>query len=344
MGGKDWEQNFDLKSKLFEQGHQFSFIQAYRLIDLLLREELGDNYSRDAALQQIKIRPELSLNFPSSDISQIDLLEVDGKSIYQITATFLGLYGISSPLPSFYTEDLFRDQVDDNPLVREFIDIFNNHLYQLLLKIWDSHKLSYQVVEAKNPIYLSYLYRFGGIEHPSHNQMIPSQYNILRYLGIMGHLPRSALGLKIILADLLDVKNVEVLQCMDSVMDIPVEQIFSLGLSGSSLGEDAHLGNQIISASHAFTVKIGPVDDKEFKSLLPGSEKFQTIHHVVDAYIDQPLTYNVELVVSGKGLSTATLGNSSWSCLGHDTWIFADNDVKDQNYTLQFNDLDRSVR
>lgn len=343
MGGKDWEQDSSLRFKLFDHSHNFSFIQAYRLIHLLLKEELGSEYSHDFALQQIKVRPELSLSFPSSDVSQIDLLSIDGKSIYQITATFLGLYGISSPLPSFYTEDLFRDQVDDNPLIRDFIDIFNNHLYQAFFKIWESHQLSYQVLEAKTPSYLSYLYRFGGVENHNSNQLIPPQYNILRYLGIMGHLPRSALGLKIILADLIGVKDVEILQCVDSFLNIPIEQMFCLGRNGNSLGENTHLGDQVISASHAFTVKIGPVDQDAFKLLLPKSEKFQTINHVVSAYIDQPLTYKIELVVSGAQLSTSTLGGSSWSCLGHDTWLFADNATKSSSYTLQFTELDCKV-
>lgn len=342
MGAKDWESDSNLKYKLLNQSHTFSFIQAYRLINLLLKQELGDEYSSDNALQQIKIRPELSLNFPSSDVSQINLLNIDDKLICQITATFLGLYGISSPLPSFYTEDLFRDQVDDNPLTREFIDIFNNHLYQLFLKIWDSHQLSYQIIEAKNPSYLSYLYRFGGVEDPNSHQLIPFQYNMLRYLGIMGHLPRSALGLKIILADLIEIRDVEILQCVDSVLDIPIEQMLCLGKSGNVIGDTAHLGNQVISASHAFTVKIGPVNEIEFKSLLPYTEKFQTINHVVSSYIDQPLTYNIELVVGSAQLLTTGLGNPNWSCLGHNTWLFADGVEKSSHYTLQFNKLDRA--
>lgn len=341
MGGKDRESHFDLKYQLFNHSHTFSFIQVYRLINLFLKQELGDEYSPNNVLQQIKIRPELSLNFPSSDVSQIDLLSIDDKLVCQITATFLGLYGISSPLPSFYTEDLFRDQVDDNPLTREFIDIFNNHLYQLFLKIWDSHQLSYQIMEAKNPSYLSYLYRFGGVEDPNSHQLIPFQYNMLRYLGIMGHLPRSALGLKIILADLIDIQDVEILQCVDSVLDIPVEQMFCLGKSGNVIGDTAHLGDQVISASHAFTVKIGPVDEMEFKALLPNSEKFNTINHVVSSYIDQPLTYNIELVVGSTQLLTTGLGNPNWSCLGHNTWLFADGVEKDPHYILQFNQLKR---
>lgn len=336
MGGKDWEQNSSLTHQLFSQSRDFSFIQAYRLINLFLKQELGDSYLCDDAIQQIKIRPELSLEFPRSDISQINLLNYDDKLRCQITATFLGLYGSSSPLPSFYTEDLFRDQVEDNQLTREFIDIFNNHLYQLFFKIWDSHQLSYQVLEAKNPSYLAYLYRFGGVEDIETQRFIPTQYNFLRYLGILGHLPRSALGLKTILADLIEISAVEILQCVDSVLDIPFEQRLCLGVNGNLLGDNSHVGSQIISASHAFTVRIGPVTQFEFRSLLPESEKFQTINQVVSSYIDQPLTYNIELVVCGEQLSSVVLGDKSCSCLGHNTWLFANGTEKELNYILNF--------
>jgi type VI secretion system protein ImpH len=218
----------NLKAQLFEQSRSFTFNQAYRLINLLLKEELGDSYSNEQLLQQIRIRPELSLNFPSSDIAQIKETFHDGKFGCEITATFLGLYGSSSPLPTFYTEDLFNDENENSPIVREFIDILNNHLYQLFFKIWSTHRLSYQLFEANNPNYFAYLYSLGGLADENAQKIIPNQYNILRYIGLMGHLPRSALGLKTLLSDLLEIKQIEIIQCRNTVISIPVEQRLSL--------------------------------------------------------------------------------------------------------------------
>lgn len=327
----------NLKNQLFEQSRNFSFNQAYRLIHLLLKEKLGDKYSDEEILQQIRIRPELSLDFPNSDITQIKETIYGGKSGCQITATFLGLYGSSSPLPTFYTEDLFRDDYEGNPLVREFIDIFNNHMYQLFFKIWSTHRLSYQLFEAKNPQYLSYLYNLGGFGNETTKQIIPNQYNILRYIGLMGHLPRSALGLTTLLVDLLEIKSIEIIQCRNTVISIPLEQQFSLGIRGNILGDTTHLGSMLTTANEAFTIKIGPIGYLEYKSLIPGRKKFQLLYHTVHAYIDQPLTWDLELNVIGEELSSTGLGTKQWAQLGQDTWLFANGVTKSKVYSVNFN-------
>ena len=128
MGSTNWQPNITLTEQIVNQSRDFSFYQAYRLIYMLLKQELGDDCSNDELLQQICVHPELSLNFPTSDVSKIEKIKLNGKPGYRITVTFLGLYGTSSPLPTFYTETLFREQAEDNPLTREFIDILNNHL------------------------------------------------------------------------------------------------------------------------------------------------------------------------------------------------------------------------
>lgn len=331
------EPHSDLEKQLFRQSRLFTFNQAYRLIHLLLKEKLGNQYTTDELLQQIRIRPELSLDFPNSDIARIEETVYDGKFGCQITATFLGLYGSSSPLPTFYTEELFHDEDEGNPLVREFIDIFNNHLYQLFFKIWSTHRLSYQIFEAQNPGYLSYLYSLGGLGNEKTREIIPNHYNILRYIGLIGHLPRSALGLKTLLVDLLEIKQIEIFQCRNTIISIPLEQQFCLGIHGNSLGDTTHLGNQVISANEAFTIEVGPINYNEYIKLIPGSEKSQLLYHTVSAYIDQPLIWDLELKVIGKQLSSTGLGTDMWSRLGHNTWLFADGVAKADIYTVKFN-------
>ncbi len=41
---------------------------------------------------------------------------------FEVQVNFLGLYGTSSPLPVFYTEDLIDEASDDESVAREFIE------------------------------------------------------------------------------------------------------------------------------------------------------------------------------------------------------------------------------
>ena len=82
-----------LKARLLQNGHRYSFLQVYRLLRLIARKE-------GIELKEIKTRPNTSLAFPESDVFSVR--ERDGGG-YQLTVNFLGLYGVSSPLPTFYT-------------------------------------------------------------------------------------------------------------------------------------------------------------------------------------------------------------------------------------------------
>src|SRR3546814_7786829 len=83
---------------LLAEGHRYAFFQALRLLRLHLGEE--------TFAQSVRVRPTLSLSFPENDINSI----VRENDILRITANFFGLYGVTSPLPTFYTEDLIRSE------------------------------------------------------------------------------------------------------------------------------------------------------------------------------------------------------------------------------------------
>jgi hypothetical protein len=59
-------------------------------------------------VDNVRVRPRLGLGFPLRDIEGIEQDE-DGR--YRIEANFFGLYGVTSPLPTFYTEDLIDEQL-----------------------------------------------------------------------------------------------------------------------------------------------------------------------------------------------------------------------------------------
>lgn len=330
MASENRQSNINIKELLLTSGNKFSFIQANRLLNLLTKEE-------QASLQeQLRIRPELSLEFPGSDVASIEEVATENGSRYLLTATFLGLYGVSSPLPTFYTENLFQEAAEDNSLNREFIDIFNNHLYHSFFKIWSTHRLGYKLFEEKDNSYMFFLYSFGGLTNENVRNNISSEYNPLRYLGILGHFPRSAYGLKTLLSDLLNLRAIKIIECQDSLLPIPEDQQFSLGINNCQLGENSHLGKEITSTNNAFTIQIGPISYDDYSQLLPNSEKFKLLHQSVNLYIDQPLIWDVELSIPGEEIPGITLGKINGAQLGYDSWLLDKKASRKVIYNVRF--------
>jgi type VI secretion system protein ImpH len=86
----------DLIQHLTSGSEQYTFPQAVRLVQLISLYNQRVLKGREIPLE---ILPELSLSFPESDVHSLRYDE--GSETFNMVATFLGLYGVSSPLPTF---------------------------------------------------------------------------------------------------------------------------------------------------------------------------------------------------------------------------------------------------
>jgi len=289
----------------------------------LVEKEKEQGQSDNSGARKIKVHPELSLGFPPADVSSIDQPSQDNHA-YVVTATFLGLYGSSSPLPTFYTEDLLQEAAEDESVTRDFIDIFNQRLYEHLYSCWTKYRLYLKVTEEQNPSHIERLFCLLGLSSEILRKQIPEEHRLLRYLGLVTQYPRSALGLKTMLSDALEGTRIEVLPCVARMARIPLDQQCRLGVSGSTLGVDAFIGEELPDRSGKFRLKIGPLSKDQFQALLPGQDKHSLLVFLTDFYVSTALEYDMELLVSAGQVSSARLGDPESAMLGWNTWLFTD--------------------
>jgi type VI secretion system protein ImpH len=304
------------------QSGAFSFFQAIRLLRHFTKSQAS---ARDAeAGGTIRVRPNLSLAFPASDIEEIE--PSDDGSHFRVTANFLGIYGCASPLPTFYTEDLLDEAAQDESVSREFIDIFNQRLYDLLYEGWLKYRQFLNIVETKDSQYLERLYCLLGLgaEPLRHSQSVPGgDYRLLRYIGLFTQYPRSAEGLGALLRDALDEKTLTIVPCVLRKANIPASQQLRLGQSGGRLGVETYLGEEIADRMGKFRIQIGPLDQKGFLKFTPGKESYHMLVALTQGYLADPLSYEVELILGAAQAQTAALGDPVRAVLGVTTWVFS---------------------
>ncbi len=322
MAGEAGRSSFNLISDLLEKGHQFSFFQVMRLLRLLVRHPERPDEKGFSEEDHIRIRPDLSLSFPPADVAKIEEIDHE-KPIFLITATLLGLYGSSSPLPTFYTEDLLDEASEDMSIARDFIDIFNHRLYLLLFRCWTKYRLFLQVIEENNPEVLGKLFCLIGLGEKELRKDLPESYSLIRYTGLFTQFPKSASGLRTLLQDALGGIPVEVVPCLKRVVKIPPDQRFILGKAGSGLGEESFLGEEIDDRMGKFRLRIGPLQSGPFHALLPGSPDHHRLAFLTKFYLLDVFEYDIELILAEREAETACLGGSQWSRLGLDTWAFS---------------------
>ncbi len=323
MARKNWRQTADVNANLAQRPQAFSFFQALRLLRLKSGKCTGEKL-QEFYRDNLRIRPFLSLAFPPTDIQELTHEKLDtGEDRYRLTTNFLGLYGADSPLPTFYTEELLDEASEDKSVSRDFLDIFNNNYYALFFRVWSKYRLMLKVIEEKDDAYLERLYSLLGVGHRELREALPDSYRMLRYIGLFTQYPRSALGLKTLLRDALEVDQVEVEQCVLRQVKIPEDQRCYLGVEGARLDEDAWLGEEMDDRMGKIRIRIGPLPEARFHALLPGGARYRWALSLIRFFLIAPLEVDLEFEVMAEETAPARFGQGKWSRLGYDTWSFA---------------------
>lgn len=298
--------------RLLKKGTSYRFFQALRLLDL------SDCVDSE---RSVRIRPSLNLAFPGNDIENI---EKTSDSRYLITANFFGLYGVSSPLPTFYTEDLIREKLDGKTSMRDFLDIIHAQYYPLLYKAWKKNRLWLSIDEeqTKEQTALDYLLAFVGLSHNRNENIktLADKRSLISFAGLFSCSHRSIAGLQTLLSGLLNTKKVAVIPCVMETVNIPDNAYCLLGRQANRLGEDSILGDKVNQRNSRFDVVIGPLSKNEFSTLLPGNHLFDLLLQSIKHYCNKHYTFRIKLLIYKEERKNITLGQS-WHRLGMETWL-----------------------
>ena len=311
-----------LKKSLLESPDKFSFFQTLRLFKRLNGE--GDPDS------MIRVKPELSLDHPGSEVTRVKERD-DGVDIY---TTFLGLYGISSPLPTFYTEDLISSEQSGNDAARSFLDVIHQRLYSLFYKSLNKYRPVYSVVEEKNEKYFDILFSLMGVKNKALLSKIKSPHKLLKYAALLNQQPRSALGLKTLLENEFEDIEIEVMQCVKRRVKITGDQASGVGQSSNSLGIDTVIGEEIEDRNGKIKIVLGPLTRYQFLGIINNPERWSTLVFLIQFYITMPFECDLEFVLRENEAKTSSLNASR---LGKDSWIFSGKPGKVTNTVFHLN-------
>lgn len=85
----------------------------------------------------VRFRPHPGMGFPAGEFKCLELPDADDTPGAPATArvTFMGLYGVTSPLPTAYIDDIAQRR-EGYEAVSDFLDIFNHRLITQFYRVW----------------------------------------------------------------------------------------------------------------------------------------------------------------------------------------------------------------
>ncbi|MCM2362415.1 type VI secretion system baseplate subunit TssG [Pseudomonas sp. SR18] len=88
----------------------------------------------------VRFRPDPGMGFPASELKSIEIDDVCPERPATVRTRLLGLYGVDSPMPTAFLDDIAQRR-EGHAALQAFLDMFNHRLFTQLYRIW--RKYSY---------------------------------------------------------------------------------------------------------------------------------------------------------------------------------------------------------
>lgn len=298
------------------EGYAFDFDQLLYLLELMHPERA---LPAGEGLGSVRVRPDIALAFPASDVRRVEVDEGTGQ--IDVTVTFMGLCGIGSPLPEFFYDRLTSEHEDDFAL-RDFLDIFSHRFYAAFYRAWKKHRPElWREDDGSDRESLRFL-ALGGLGTARVLERAPvSRFLLMAFAGHLTAPVRHAEGLEQILASWLELP-VEVIENVERW--VPMREPPQMGQGGGMKLGEITVGQRVLDRSGKFRLRIGPMGRSAYLDLLPGGARAEGLEWLVRTYLTDYLDFDVELRLQAGDLPPTRLGDASCrlgltTCLGSPT-------------------------
>jgi len=324
METQDGQSAAHVIEQLLSDAKSFNFFQLIALVNKVYPDAAPIGQMGPFRQEPVRFRANASLAFPVSDVEALTQPEPQAhESMPSLlcTVNFLGLYGPASPIPSFYTEDILTKYEEENN-ARHFLDIFHHRFISYFYRSWEKYRYETYYQPGGTDEFSRYLFSLCGLgtKDITKNQDLKWD-RLLSLVGLLSMRSRSAHVIAQIISEYFGGIPVHIEEFIKQKMAIDQTQRNALGRVNCELGMDMMLGSQVENISGKFRVHIGPVDFPTYSLLSPGTSEHRALRQLVDMVVTDPLDYDIEVSVVGKGLIPAILGTQQPAKLGYDAWL-----------------------
>jgi type VI secretion system protein ImpH len=313
--------NDPLGRALSKSAREAEFFKAVHLVQSAYPDAAPIGQQGPPERESVRFVCDLSLGFPASDMTQIEVRDTGGElPRFEMTTAFMGIYGSSSPLPVFYTEDVM-DQDPDESLVKGFIDLFHHRIISLVYRVWEKYRYDLLFRAGGTDVLsrrLLHMIGLGSDVAPPRPKIAPVR--MLAYAGLITQLPHSASALRGMLAEFFEPIGVAIDQFIGQYVSIDPSQRTRLGVANFTLGSDAVLGERVFDIAATFRVCLGPVGLADFLTFLPPGGNTARLKEIVELVNNDSLDYELEVTILRDEIPELRLADDK-ARLGWSTWL-----------------------
>jgi type VI secretion system protein ImpH len=307
----------DLAAALVESAHDYDFFQAMWLLE---RSDPGGaalGEGEPLSRERLRLRSDPSLSFPSTDIARAEASERDPERLV-LWLHFMGLTGVSSPLPNYFVEPIAK-QADGGAALADFMAMFEHRMYSFFWRAWKKYRLDLFATSTRRSG-LGLLLNLAGITAPAvRERMHLDPLRVTSFAGLLGTRHRTASGLCRLVSGYFHGLAVRVAQ--NTARRVWIRERRPLGGDRPArLGANTLLGETVRDSSALLRLHLGPLDLSTYITFLPGADSGSALAELVALYLPAGLDFQVVLRLRHDEIPPLQLGSPA-AQLGRLTWI-----------------------
>lgn len=308
---------------LERHGPEYNVFQAIYLAEIATKHWYPQR--NDYVLDQtgLRFRPYEMYVYPPTDIRTLAATD----KILTFVLNFMGLYGINSPLPRCYHEQVAVQQGDHGagevPL-QNFLDIFNNRFYWLYYQAWKKYRYHLQLRDDPENRIAPRVFSFIGRVFPGRGNTqavaIP-RFRLLPFSGILTRRARNKAGLQILLHEFFPKFQIAIREFIPhwvKLSEVPV-----MGSKdpekAPKLGVNAVAGSSMRDYSSRIRIEIGPIDFVDYLEFTPQARQAALLCELLNFYLNDGLEYDVRFIIKSETIISVAwndrrlrLGSTIW--------------------------------
>jgi type VI secretion system protein ImpH len=308
-------------NETLRRARELGFFRFVAMAERLTSEAVRIGGDGPINAEAIRFRHDPSMAFNASDITSARAIVDDGLR-FEVTTSFLGLFGSVTPLPLYVAEELVDEEGGEAQ--RAFLDLFHHRLLSLLYRGLMKYQVAAEATQKGGDAWYYRLLALVGIDART-QEMVLSPSTLLGLLPALVATRRSPAALENALAHRLAAEvprgAVHVEPLIGEWVQLDERDLCRLGVANHRLGGGMILGTRMFDRSGRFRIEIGPVSFNAFERLRPGGPLRATVDAAVALFVHDWLSYEVSVTIDETRARLRLSSARDGSRLGIDSWL-----------------------
>ncbi|MBS0848935.1 type VI secretion system baseplate subunit TssG [Citrobacter sp. JGM124] len=263
----------------------------------------------------VRFRPWPGMGFPVSTLKAVEIDEDHPAQPPTVRTTFLGMYGVDSPLPTSYLDDIAQHR-EGHEAITSFLDIFSHRITTQYYRIWRKYAYPATFEAGGRDNTSQCLLGLVGLGIPGTAEQVATP--VSRFLALLGtmRLPtRNAEGIRALVSLL--APHTQAVITEPDLVRVHIDNPGGLGAENRvRLSQRATLGKTAKEACSRVLVTLTTEDSDEAEGWLPGGAHHTDLRALLRVYLGYRSDARLRLTVPVRFLPEPRLGKGRRIQLG----------------------------